>query len=99
MIKKVGIRVAKGIMETHTRRLQNRDVKLDPFQYWEKSIIQVWIKQLEPQMKRSIYEWERMDVMERKTRDRKKLVEEWMAESNVYDEVKKCTGIIRNNRY
>ena len=86
LIKKVGRRVAKEIMETHRKTQLNQQVKLDPFEYWAPSCITVWKKQLEPAKKASIAEWKHMDDMERRTRDRKKLVEEWMINSNIYDE-------------
>ena len=86
--QKVGSRVAQEIMETHRKTLLNQQVKLDPFQYWEPSCITVWKKQLEPAKKASIVEWKHMDDMERRTRERKKLIEEWLIKSNIYDEVR-----------
>ena len=39
-------------------------------------------------MKDSLKEWICMDDMERRTREKKLLVEEWLISSNIYDEIR-----------
>ena len=85
LAKKVGNVLAKEIFEAYSEIQRGEQVKLDPHKKWEVQIVKVWMESLKGEKEGCLKRWKKMDDMDRRRRERTKLIEEWLPGSNQWE--------------